>query len=359
MAETENRIVYSSGLIINDPAYLSSLCVFYDRVYLPYTSAATQDLFEFSDGTVVKSLGIDDLDIANGGFFISFPNSNSRWDLSTWYRKNLDLFKEGALVQLSKPDDRVYQETFEFGLINRFQGPLGWCHTVSQARVEDIFIAEESEVKSKILQVCDQLELNGDVHEDKHVIRRDLLFHLLRKDIVEPEIFISDGGRIARDIIVSTMSIATLSYLLPSLSQLEVEQILEIRNKVSSTREGFALHLQRLSKGVDGRIKSGEDIRQVARWARDVVETDLIPDYREFKRQLQAGKGWLDPLGRILEISSNPLQPKLYGDLLRAFGIKIPNTAEQVDHLSNKSQAFQFMQAVEESKVAKYQRRSR
>jgi hypothetical protein len=147
-----------------------------------------------------------------------------------------------------------------------------------------------------------------------------------------------------------------MSYLLPKLSALRPDDILELRSKVSDTREGFAFHLQKLTKGISEQLVEGTDIHEVNRWAANLVYHDLIPDYREFRAQLQAGEGWLDKAGRVFEISASPWTPKFYGDLLRALGVPLRTFEEQKKWRSHESRAFQFMQAVEESKVAKYQR---
>jgi hypothetical protein len=61
--------------------------------------------------------------------------------------------------------------------------------------------------------------------------------------------------------------------------------------------------------------------------------------------------------GKILEISAAPWTLKFYGDVLKALGVTaLTYNAERKESLTNRSQAFQFMSAVEESKAATYQR---
>jgi hypothetical protein len=84
------------------------------------------------------------------------------------------------------------------------------------------------------------------------------------------------------------------------------------------------------------------------------LETDLIPDYKEFRRQLeaeQAGKikKVLDVAGKIMEIDAAPWTPKFWGLLLKAFGMSaIETAADQKQRLSNHYQAYELMREVED-----------
>jgi len=58
----------------------------------------------------------------------------------------------------------------------------------------------------------------------------------------------------------------------------------------------------------------------------------------------------LDAFGKLAEIDAAPWTPKFYGSLLKALGMTFITTAsEQKDRLSNRYQAFKFMQEIEKS----------
>jgi len=115
------------------------------------------------------------------------------------------------------------------------------------------------------------------------------------------------------------------------------------------------MHLQKLSKGLDGMVKTGEKLEDLKGYAQNIVETDLIPDYEEFRRQLeaeQAGKfkKVLDVSGKIMEIDAAPWTPKFWGLLLKALGMSaIETAADQKERLSNRYQAYEFMKVVEDN----------
>src|SRR5262249_6322909 len=132
----------------------------------------------------------------------------------------------------------------------------------------------------------------------------------------------------SREIMKFLEAKSVFSYCLPKLRKLNAEQILQVRERVKDTREGFSLHLQKLSKGVEQRLRGGESDAEIEQFAKSVVETDLIPDYGEFRRQLGAERlgNWktvLDAAGKILSIDANPWTPKFWGEILAALGVPV------------------------------------
>lgn len=117
------------------------------------------------------------------------------------------------------------------------------------------------------------------------------------------------------------------------------------------------MHLQKLSKDVECSLRGDESLEEIERRARSVIETDLIPDYREFRRQLAAertrsGGRILDFAGKLFQIDAAPWTPKFYGQLLQALGVALLDTSSlETERVSNKSQAFQFMGLVEDTIV--------
>jgi hypothetical protein len=143
-------------------------------------------------------------------------------------------------------------------------------------------------------------------------------------------------------------------YLLPSLNALRPEEILEVRDKVQDTREGFSLHLQRLSKDIEEQLSEDASAVEVSKYAQSVVETELVPDYREFERQLSAENAgfWANVLNKtkaVCEIDVPPWTPKFYAELVSRLGLAALETIEdKKTKLTNKRQAFNFMRAFEQ-----------
>jgi len=183
--------------------------------------------------------------------------------------------------------------------------------------------------------------------------RQDHVAHFLRTDIHLPQVFVSSTPQPSREIFKACQARAIFSYLLPRISLLQPDQILEVRRKVKDTREGFNMHLQKLSDGFEKGLKEGESLEELERFAQSLIETKLIPDYREYVRQLSAEKAgfWkavLEKADKVLQIDASPLTPKFYGDLLKALGVTIATaSAESRSMLTNASQAYQFMYRVE------------
>src|SRR5262249_20727027 len=151
----------------------------------------------------------------------------------------------------------------------------------------------------------------------------------------------------SREVMKYLQATTVFSYLLPGLRGLGPDEILRIRERVKDTREGFSLHLQKLSKGVEQRLQGGEPLEEAEKFARGVVETELLPDYGEFRRQLGAERSgrWksvLDIAGKILSIDANPVTPKFWGQVLVAAGLPLGAAEAKKDQLSNRHQAFQF-----------------
>jgi hypothetical protein len=169
-------------------------------------------------------------------------------------------------------------------------------------------------------------------------------------------VFLPSASRRPREILKLFQAQAIFRLLLPRIAgDLPAEELLRIRAKVSDTREGFAMHLQSLSADVQKALQADVPLPEVAQAARDVVETKLVPDYAEFRRQLAAKdqKFWgriLDPLGKILAIDAAPWTPKFWGAFLGALGSAFGIGAEaDADNLSNRQQAFHFMRILEKA----------
>lgn len=181
------------------------------------------------------------------------------------------------------------------------------------------------------------------------------MLHLLRDDIKVPILFTSQNSVYNRECLKSLMALSAFKFLLPQINNLHPDQILEVRNAVADTREGFSMHLQTLSKEVENRIEEGDSLADVSRYAQSVVETMLVPQYTEFRRQIAAKKAgfWgkvLDKASKFAEIDAAPWTPKFYAELINALGFTIlSGVSERENTLSNRSQAHQFLNVAEKA----------
>jgi hypothetical protein len=334
MVNHPGQIIYNSDLIIRSPAELATLCTFYDKVLLPYTSPETSHLF--------AGARTCDVNLPTG-----YHEEGERqfiFDVPYWQEIYGVLMEENVVERLPPPS---------WGDVS----PSRLLRKLKPTKRLDLITKAPSRVQ---IMIGNEPFGDEDAEEDlkkgvfkEELIKQDLALHLLRQDLEIPQLFINDSDRPSRDFLIGIEAKVAFSYLLPSLGYLGPDEILEVRNKVRDTREGFSLHLQKLSKGVDDKLKGGESTSEIESWAKRAIETELIPDYREFKRQIEAEKAgfWkkvLDVAGKAFAIDAAPWTPKFYGELLKALGITVLTySAEQKERLSNKSQAFQFMSFVE------------
>lgn len=328
------EVVYNSDLIIVDRDVLSTMCVFYDKVYLPNTKEDSRGLFiELSVNNKRLPTGVAACSIEG----LSFKDETGRMltgsaEILQWEESVKVLFDESVLQRLGPPKD----------------GPL---------RVEQI---ENVPLAALSLAISSaRTPLRAFVYEGKPVkadrciyLRQDHALHFARPDVDLPGVYVAWKGT-SREIMKAVQAEAIFTYLLPALSQLYPEEILAVREKVKDTREGFSMHLQKLSKAIERQLKNEASVPEMSNYARSVVETELIPDYREFVRQLSAEKAgfWSKVLNKVkslFEIDSPPWSLKFLADLATKLGFTALQTVQsRKDQLSNKSQTFHFMRTLE------------
>jgi len=311
-------IVYNSGFTIGDDE-LATLAVCYERIYLPY-------LEQLAEGELYDRWGTLRSDDQIKRVY------DELHAIDDWHRHQNSLFEEGVLIRLCHPRKQL--------ILDRFGVPQN----------SEIFHNSQRELEAHWARERKHPEL---LRAPWKILPEEYAFHLHRHDIEYlPKIFI-DSGKPTREVLTAIEAFAVFRYLLPRLNKMHSDDILELRRKVKDTREGFSMHLQTLSKGLDGMVKAGEKLEDLKGYAKNIVETELIPDYRQFRRQLgaaQAGKikKVLDVTGKIMEIDAAPWTPKFWGQLLKALGLSfIETAADQKERLSNQNQAFEFMRKVE------------
>lgn len=335
MVKKPNQVIYSSDLIIRDNAELATLCVFFDKVFLPYTTQVSSRRF--------AGARVLDAELPRG----LDPEFDRRYvdDVDYWWGRNKLLFEEQVIERLP-----AWQETPATQLLGRLkQTEKIDALTKASVRVARIQMTIGNEPMG---QETPQENLKKGIMQEI-LIKQDLLLHFLRDDLKLPQLLISDAITSRREYLKALEAKAAITYVFPTLSSLMPEEMLEIRSKVSDNREGFSMYLQELSKDIEDRLDGGESPGEVFSFVESIIETKLVPYFYEFKRQLVAertvsGNRVLDSLGRISEIDAPFSSAKFWIELLRALGLAIPSAAEQKERASNKSQAFQFMRTIED-----------
>jgi hypothetical protein len=405
MENGQFKVVYNSDLIIRNRSELACLCVFYDKVLLPFLGDSAGvipgvgDLnyekvnikkWELENGTLFDEGVLSRLPPLRGnenaGYeFRDCPTSSEITRVLVIYLRpedipdNVSVDTEdgpGGMSWITTlrhetpkwgevlPTDRILErQTWKIGF--RSYGPHNKGHfhrTVEKVKL----IRTSTEIKTVVKKVAAisreqvsailAMPVRSIRAGDNSYIAPDLAAHLTRTDIDLPQVFTTLKGQpIGRDILVALEAEAVFKYLLPKIHIYHPTQILELRQKIADTREGFIMHLWKLSKGLEERAKEGTSIQEISSFAKSLIETELIPDYKEFHRQLAATKAgrWekvLDAAGKVVEIDAAPWTPKFYGLLLKALGLSIITTAaEQKEQFSNQYQAFKFMSDVEGS----------
>jgi hypothetical protein len=324
-------ITYSSDVMISDSEELASLAIFYDRVFLPAATAdSTRNFIEFErfqDGVLrISASEISGLDVETPQGSVQMEELVIRWE-----HQNRDLFVERVLIRLPEPQEPA----------DRLKEWLERGQTISMSFGD-------------LVRYRGALPGPGGPDSRFVYIRQDHLRHLLRSDLVGPAVF-AGPNESQREVLKALQALHTFRYLVPCVGTLPPEEILTLREKLSDTREGFAMHLQTLSADVEARIAGGEDINDLSRYAQAVIETKLIPDYYEFKRQLSAERSgfWLkviEATRKVFEVEVPPWTPKFYGEVLAALGVSfLVSTEARRESLSNRSQAFQFMHKIDEA----------
>jgi hypothetical protein len=396
------EVAYNSDLIIRDTSEAATLCVFYDRVILPYTSRGssrelvgkngvrdelTNDIADwevrygtlFDAGVLSRLPAIDGLDEEKvvkretTRSFVEFPsevyNPGRMVHDGKALGKNVrEKFKirssQGcfAFDRLGRNEEVIEEQN---ALVTAWDPKLGYkgsrqyrCRVLKVRRTE-LYRERHALDISVDTQISDLLSIHVDKYESGNapLIRLDLARHLLRNDISIPQIFALANGRSSQDILVALEAAATFRYLLPKISTFHPTQILELRDKVKDTREGFTMHLWKLSRGLQEQANDGTSLSEIARFAESLIKTDLIPDYREFQRQLQSMRAekWgkvLDAAGKVAEIDAAPWTPKFWALILKAIGMTaLRSDSERANALSNRYQAFKFMSYVERSSL--------
>src|SRR5271170_2167053 len=94
------ELTYSQGVVVDDPVLLATLCVFCDKIWLPYDRVgdAVQDVLTDARPEVAEALRRD-------------PTRNR---IAGWEAQYADLFKDRALQRLPGPSQDTHQHRNDF-----------------------------------------------------------------------------------------------------------------------------------------------------------------------------------------------------------------------------------------------------
>ncbi|HRH48884.1 MAG TPA: hypothetical protein PLP23_09030 [Panacibacter sp.] len=317
--EKKYEISYNSDDIIGDKTELSTLSIFYDKIILPY-SDAHGDLTEIRKNRKglheVISMDMTSKIDFNGQTILTYEI------IPKWEKENGLLFNEGVLERLPKKD-----------------------------KLDVRYDQNVSDIAFLLLKTPSVFGFTED--PNTFMVRTSVIEHLFRQDLNLPGIFTVRQGHSKREVYKAIEALHVFKYLLPQVSALNPEDILKIRERVKDTREGFAMHLQKLSADVEAGLNADAKYEEISSEALKIIETSLIPDYREFVRQLRPervgfGGRILDAAGKILEIDAAPWTPKFWGQTLQALGTTIGLLADnEKDLRTNEKEAFRFMHLCE------------
>jgi hypothetical protein len=174
-----------------------------------------------------------------------------------------------------------------------------------------------------------------------------LALHAVFAQKPSAELFISKQSDTSTSRLSGFVVQSLFRYVVPQLNALHPEQILEVRELLKDTKEGFVDYIFEVVDDVEDKIMSG-DVSE-AEAAHKVVERKLLPKYREMRRQLLAERTgfWSSVLAtgsKLLQIDATPWTPKFYGQLIEAFFGPLDKMSEEaVKARSNSRQAFQYI----------------
>ncbi len=324
-------VTYSSGVICHDPNILTTLAVFYDKIWFPYPLGLNRK----------KELNLS----APEGYYNDLSIVEDKYE--QWITQWELLFQEGILCILPKPNELKAGHGFQSEMLDQ--------------------LCQKDSVKRKIKVFHDFDVLSG---------RLAMTAHALYSPKPSPELFLKIPGLYlwlldledpfeskkshgvdshiqAKSTNTSTSELANIlasslfEYYFPKLQSLNAEQVMEVRNYLSNTKQGFIDYLLEMTDDVESRLISGTNSIDYA--AKKTMERKFIPHYNEFRRQLEAKDigFWskvLEGGGKFLKIDAAFWAPKFYGEIIQILCEIFGKGAEaHLKNLSNKNQAFSYL----------------
>jgi hypothetical protein len=313
-------ITYSSSLL-PPPKLMSTLAVFYDEVSLPRFSPFLGDEEDYSFVHILRGISRDMARTRNEEFNRLHERLHERYirDRKPWEQ----LFQTEILKIIPETNPHILRE-------------------------RENALPDNTELDLDRLRIAVDLALS--MFPD-----RSMWMHYLA-DKPSPELFFSDPSDTRTERLAGFLVHSIFDYQVPQLSNLNAEQILEVRDYLKDTKKGFTYYIHEMTDDVEQRLKGGN--LQEIEAAQKTFERKILPLYEEFRRQLVARKTgyWANVLSAsadFLKVDATPWTPKFYGELLKWLGVALNFTAKDEEMLlTNKNQAFQYLARLE-SKVSR------
>jgi hypothetical protein len=328
-------ITYVSGLI-PPPEIMSTLAVFYDEIWLPQpydldieNSQRLGEQYALFSKAHYEIDSIRGLELAQREFY-------------RWKTKWILLFEQCLLLTLPPislydlekplvPGKFIFTDFSYEGICTYYVDKIKYA-------MQRLLDSEDSDIVfgQMCLKFVDPFLASISVFSNK------------KNDSI---LFIDDLSDTRTSHLAAFLIHSLFQYSVPKLQALNAEQILEVRDYLKDTKEGFTYYINQMTDDVEQRIKSGNLTGTVA--AQKTFERKILPLYAEFRRQLAAKKTgyWANVLSAsadFFKVDATPWTPKFLGELLKWFGVALNLTAKDEEGLlTNQSQAFQYLATLE------------
>ncbi len=311
---------------------LSTLAIFYDKVFLPapigmdeYTTPKSWSYDEWIErlpagGSKGKTIGQAEASVVMTVGLGSFED---------WRNKNRSLFDANVLEFLPIPDKITDDLSDE--LKRQVWSKLNESSPQKYRQIPEVpstvFAHFDGTLAFAVHTVCGRSEGR--------------------------EIYLPDNNDRSTERLTGLLAISLFQHYVPVLRSLTAEQILEVREYVQDTREGFTDYLAGFADELEQRLAHGT--RSDLEEAGEMVKRRLRAEYNTFRRQIRSkrGKFWanvLDTGAKALRIDATPCTPKFYGEILDlALGLTGSSLERIAEQQSTKNQAMLFLGSLEKS----------
>jgi hypothetical protein len=337
-------ITYSSDLI-PPPKIMSTLAVFFDEIWLPYPYDLDPKGISFLNMPPFSSL-------FSHAAVISFLSGTaaSLLGLLPYY-----FSRQRRYQLLMQPSQNSYMHSKSTWKSLFEQQILRILPPVDVAQIPLSELLEK--VTAKLQETPSRRDDSRQIRSND--IREGALFlvlHTLYTSKISPELFVYNTSDTNTSRLAGFLVNSIFQYQIPKLQELNSEQILEVRDYLKDTKQGFTYYIHEMTDDVEQRLKGG-NLSEIEA-AQKTFERKILPQYEECRRQLAARKTgyWANVLSAsadFLKVDATPWTPKFYGELLKWLGVALNLTAKDEEALlTNKNQAFQYLARLE-SKVSK------
>lgn len=305
----------SSSLGFNEPAdRLTTLAVFYDELWIPYTQLSEE---------------------APPWWLQSHPEPELLLDAySNWLAQYRPLFESATFRQLSRPTDEEYAAL-----------------DAARASGDEQQEAAVGRLFNRPWPLPEHSRLRGSA-DTIIVIGLETVKHIWRVGKPSPDLFGIERQANNTPELAAILAGSIFGAVVPRLQALSGEQILEVREALADTREEFSHYLAQHVDDLEGRMQTGEKSELLA--ARETVERKILPMYATFRRQLLARKTgfWANLLAhgsRFFQINASPATPLFWGQVLDILASGFSASAgSALDRLSLEQHALGYVASLQD-----------